>query len=460
MEKYNVAIIGAGPGGYVAAIRAAQLGLTVVVIERDALGGVCTNWGCIPSKALLRNAEVLALFKRAREFGFTCDNLQADYAAAHARSRRVVDRLVKGVDYLLKKNKIKLVSGTARLASPRRIEVAPGSQALEADSVIVATGARPRSIPGLALDGVNVITYREALDLTQAPPSAVIVGAGAIGAEFAYLWQTYGGKVTLVEMLPHVLPNEDEEISVELEKSFARHGITCVTGARVEGVTWADGVARVAVATKDGKKEVQGQKVLVAVGVQPNTEGLGLEALGVRMEKGFIKVDARMQTNVPGVYAIGDVTGELLLAHVASAQGVVTAEAIAGRETRHLSYQDMPRATYCQPQVASIGLTEAQARQKGLDIRVGRFPFRANGKALAMGDYEGQAKLVVDARTGEVLGAHLIGPEVTELLGELSLAKLLESTPAELGWAVHPHPTLSEALREAALDVDKQAINI
>ena len=421
MDKYNVAIIGAGPGGYVAAIRAGQLGLKTVVIEREAPGGICLNWGCIPTKALLRNAEVLSLFKRGKEFGFTFDNFKADYAVAQARSRKVVERLVKGVEFLLKKNKVDYVQGTARLASPKRIELAPSGQTIEADNVII--------------------------------------GAGAIGVEFAYLWHTYGSKVTLVEALPRLVPTEDEEISAELERSFKKQGLAFLTGAKVEGVNWANGVARVTVAAADGKREIEGRKVLVAVGVRPNSEGLGLETLGVRMERGAVKVDARMQTSVPGVYAIGDVTGEVLLAHVASAQGVVAAEAIAGRQPPRLSYVDMPRATYCQPQVASLGLTEAQAREKGHEVKVGRFPFRAIGKAIALGDTDGQVKIVADAKTGEVLGAHMIGPEVTELLGELSLAKLLESTPLELGWAVHPHPTLSEALREAALDVNKEAIH-
>ena len=460
MDKYNVAIIGAGPGGYVAAIRAGQLGLKTVVVEREAPGGICLNWGCIPTKALLRNAEVLSLFKRGKEFGFTFDNFKADYAVAQARSRKVVERLVKGVEFLLKKNKVDYVQGTARLASPTRIELTPGGQAIEADNVIIATGARPRSIPGLDPDGKNVITYREAVTLTEVPESVVIIGAGAIGVEFAYLWHTYGSKVTLVEALPRLVPTEDEEISAELERSFKKQGLAFFTGAKVEGVSWADGVARVAVAAADGKKNVEGRKVLVAVGVRPNSEGLGLETLGVRMERGTVKVDARMQTSVPGVYAIGDVTGEVLLAHVASAQGVVAAEAIAGRQPPRLSYVDMPRATYCQPQVASLGLTEAQAREKGHEIKVGHFPFRAIGKAIALGDTDGQVKVVADAKTGEILGAHMIGPEVTELLGELSLAKLLESTPLEMGWAVHPHPTLSEALREAALDVNKEAIHI
>ena len=459
MDKYNVAIIGAGPGGYVAAIRAGQLGLKTVVIEREAPGGICLNWGCIPTKALLRNAEVLSLFKRGKEFGFTFDNFKADYAVAQARSRKVVERLVKGVEFLLKKNKVDYVQGTARLASPKRIELAPSGQTIEADNVIIATGARPRSIPGLDPDGKNVITYREAVALTEVPESVVIIGAGAIGVEFAYLWHTYGSKVTLVEALPRLVPTEDEEISAELERSFKKQGLAFLTGAKVEGVNWANGVARVTVAAADGKREIEGRKVLVAVGVRPNSEGLGLETLGVRMERGAVKVDARMQTSVPGVYAIGDVTGEVLLAHVASAQGVVAAEAIAGRQPPRLSYVDMPRATYCQPQVASLGLTEAQAREKGHEVKVGRFPFRAIGKAIALGDTDGQVKIVADAKTGEVLGAHMIGPEVTELLGELSLAKLLESTPLEMGWAVHPHPTLSEALREAALDVNKEAIH-
>ena len=462
MPDYDVVIIGAGPGGYVAAIRAGQLGLKTAVVERDELGGICLNWGCIPSKALLRNAEVLNLFRRAEEFGVSFDNLRYDFGVAIDRSRKVVATLTRGVAALLKKNGVEHIKGEARLRDAHTIEVSPDGRAFTAGSVVIATGARPVSIPGLSVDGERVLTSREALELRQVPERVVIIGGGATGAEFAYLYNTYGSQVTIVEMLPHLLPGEDEEISRLLERSFTRQGITFHTGSRVTSADVTPQGVRLEVDTGGEEKAttLEADMVLVAVGVQANTEELGLEGLGVALERGYIKVDGSMATSVPGVYAIGDVTGIMLLAHVAQAQGVLTVERIAGEESPELDYNMMPRATYCHPQVTSYGLTEAKAVEQGYEVKIGKFPFLASGKALAMGDTEGMVKVVVDRASGELLGAHMIGPEVTEMLGELSLAHLLEGTNREVGRMVHAHPTLSEALKEAALAADGEAIHI
>lgn len=458
--EYDLVVIGAGPGGYVAAIRAAQLGLKCAVVERDALGGVCLNWGCIPSKALLRNAEVVSYFKRAEEFGLSFDNFTADYSVAIERSRRVVDRNVRGVSYLLRKNEVDHITGEATLVGNGVIEVAPDGQRLQAKSIIIATGARPRSIPALPIDGNKIITSKEAIVLADLPESMVIVGGGAIGLEFAYLYRMYGVDVTIVELLPHLAPNEDQEISRQVERSFSRYGVNIITGAGVTGVSEAGSRLHVSVSKDESEQTIVCDKVLVAIGVQANTENLGLESLGVATEGGYVQVDNTMASSVPGIYAIGDVTGKLALAHVASAQATVAAEAIAGLETQPLDYVMMPRATYCQPQIASFGLTESQAAEAGHDVKIGKFNIQANGKALGMGETEGMIKLVVDSRYGEILGAHLVGPEVTELLGELALTRLLEGTTLELGWLVHAHPTISEIIKEAALAAEGRAVHM
>lgn len=460
MDGYDVVVLGGGPGGYVAAIRAAQLGLHVALVEREELGGICLNWGCIPSKALIHNAEVLELVHRADEFGLSVPGFQADLARAVQRSRQIVDRMVRGVHYLMRKNKIEVVRGTGTLRSTTEVEVAPEGRVLTARHVILATGARPRRLPGLEADGERVIGSYEALQLGRVPGSVVVVGAGPVGLEFAYVWHVYGARVTVVEALPRVLPQEDEEISAALERALTKRGITCITGAPVEGVVRGENGVGVRV-RRDGREEVlTADLVLVGIGVQGNSDGIGLERVGVHVERTWVPVNEYMQTNVPGIYAIGDLTGPPLLAHVASAQGVVAAEHIAGRTPPPLDYDQMPRATYCRPEVASIGLTEAQARERGLEVRTGSFPFRPNGRALAMGEPDGFVKVVTDARTGEIVGIHMLGAGVSELLGEASLARALEATPAELGWAVHPHPTLSEVLREAALAVRGEAIHI
>ena len=459
MPDYDLAVIGAGPGGYVAAIRAGQLGLKTVVVERDQLGGVCLNWGCIPSKALLRNAEIVELLGRAEEFGISFDNLHVDFGKAIDRSRKVVSTLTRRVAGLLKKNKVEHISADARFTDATTLALSNGDS-LTASSIIVATGARARSIPGMELDGQRVITSREALERRELPKKALIIGGGATGAEFAYLWNAYGVDVTIVEVLPNLLPLEDEDVSRQLERSFRRQGINYLTSARVTASTVSGDGVHLEVAQGEETTALEADLVLIAAGVQPNTDNLGLEEIGVGLDRGYVTVDSSMATNLSGVYAIGDVTGILLLAHVAQAQGVLAVGRIAGLESPDINYDIMPRATYCRPQVASFGLTEKQAVERGHRVKIGRFPFQASGKAQAMGDTEGMVKVVADEEYGELLGVHMIGPEVTELLGELSLCRLLEGTTHEVGWLVHSHPTLSEALKEAALAADGKAIHI
>lgn len=461
MADYDVVVIGAGPGGYVAAIRAAQLGMSTAVIEDDNLGGVCLNWGCIPSKSLLRNAEVLELVQNAGEYGITVGDISHDYGKAIDRSRQVVGRLTGGIGSLFRKNGVEHISGYGTLRGANSIAIDGAERAISADNIIVATGARARQIPGIPVDGETVLTSREAIVLREVPDRVVIVGGGAIGVEFADIYHSYGAEVTIVEMLPSLVPLEDEEVSQTLERAFRRRGIGYRTGAAVQGIAVEGGVATVTVADADGaESEIECDKVLVAIGVQGNSEGIGLETAGVSTDRGFIPVDDYMRTNVPGVYAIGDVTGKLPLAHVASAQAVTAVEAIAGMNPMPLDYTYMPRATYCRPQIASFGLTEKQAAEAGYSFKIGRFPMAASGKALAMGESGGMVKLVVDNEVGELLGAHMIGPEATELLGEVGLSRLLEGTTTELGWLVHPHPTISETIKEAALAVEGEAIHI
>ena len=460
MPDYDLLVVGAGPGGYVAAIRAGQLGLKTAVIERDELGGICLNWGCIPSKALLRNAEILRLFNRAEEFGISFDNLTVDYGKAIDRSRKVVSTLTSGVAGLLKKNNVQHIKGNARFLDSNTLEVTSGGSTLTADNIMIAAGATARSIPGVEIDGIQVITSREALALRDIPKSVFIIGGGATGCEFAYLYNAYGSQVTIVEMLPHLLPNEDEEISRQLERAFTRQGIKFMTETRVNEL--GRNKTGLTVTTEQGGelKSTDTEKVLVAVGVQPNTDNIGLEEAGVQLERGFVKVDGSMATNIPGIYAVGDVTGVMLLAHVAMAQGVLAVERIAGIDTPELRYEQMPKATYCHPQVTSFGLTEKAATEHGYSVKVGKFPFAASGKAQAIGDTEGMVKIVAAKESGEILGVHMIGPEVTEMLGEMSLVQLLEGTIDEVGWLVHSHPTLSEVLKEAALAADGKAIHI
>lgn len=443
-----------------AAIRAGQLGLRTAIVERDNVGGICLNWGCIPSKALLRNAEVLSLVKHAEDFGISFENLKYDFGQAVDRSRDVVGRLTRGVSMLLKKNNVEHVQGSGKLLDPRTVEITDSGRRLAAQEIIIATGARQRNIPSLPIDHEVVITSREALELRRVPRRVVIVGGGATGCEFAHIYRTYGAEVTIVELLPRLIPNEDAEISAALERAFRRQGIQITTGASVQGIAVDGGRAKVSISAGEADSVIDCDIVLVAVGVQGNVDNIGLEDAGVETENTYIKIDEGMRTNVPGVYAIGDVTGKLLLAHVASAQGVAAAETIAGLDSPALDYSLMPRAIYCSPQVGSFGLTEEQAKEQGYSVKVGKFPLTASGKALALAESEGMVKLVVDAEIGEVLGGHMIGAEVTELLGELSMTRLLEGTTTELGWLVHPHPSISETIKEAALAAEGEAIHI
>ncbi len=465
MSNYDVIVIGAGPGGYVAAIRASQLGLKTAIVEKEWLGGVCLNIGCVPSKSLLKNAEVAhTLQKRGREFGFKFDNLELDYGVAVKRSRQVSDRLTRGVGFLMKKNNIEVLMGTAKLTAKDTVAVtdADGTHTeLKTKNVIIATGASPFILPGVQVDGEKVLTYREAILQTTLPKSAVIVGSGAIGVEFATVWNSYGVDVTIVEMLPRIVPNEDEEISTELAKAFSKNKIKMLTETRVEGIENTETGVKIKASSSDGEIELEAEQVLLAISFKPNINGIGLEEIGVKLtERGAIEIDERMATNIPGIWAIGDVTAKLMLAHVGSAQAMICAENIAGVDTRTLDYEMMPRATYCQPQIASFGITEAQAKERGFDVEIGRFPFQANGKALGLGDYAGWVKIVTDKKYGEILGASMIGPEVTELLPELTLAQMMELTPAEIGRNVHAHPTLSEVLMEAAHAAEGHAIHI
>jgi dihydrolipoamide dehydrogenase len=459
MENYDIVIIGGGPGGYVAAIRGAQLGLRVAKVEMEEIGGLCLNWGCIPSKALLRNAEILSLMHRSDEFGISFDNLSVDYGKAVDRSRQVVKRLVGGLKSLMKRYGIDLITGYGSVPGPGLVSI-DGREELEAANIIVATGARNKGLPPVPVDGDRIITTREALSLREVPGRTAIVGGGAAGVEFAYLWATYGSEVTIIELLPHLLPNEDVEISQTLEKSFQKQGIKLMTGSRVEASHFTNGVGTITLSTGDVSTEIHCDKILVAVGLEGNVDGTGLKELGIEMQNGFIVVDESMRTSLPNVFAVGDVTGAPLLAHTAFAQGHVAVETIAGLPTTRIIAENIPRATYCQPQVASVGITEAQARERGLEVKVGKFPFMASGKALGHGDREGFVKVVAGAEYGEILGAHMIGPEVTELLGEVTVAQALDATVEDIGLAVHPHPTLSEALKEAALGAMGQAVHM
>ncbi|MGC8877788.1 MAG: dihydrolipoyl dehydrogenase [Anaerolineae bacterium] len=450
-EPYDVVVIGGGPGGYVAAIRARQLGLKTALVEREALGGVCLNWGCIPTKALLRNAEVIRLLGQGKVFGFSFDTstLKVDYAAAQQRSRQVSGRLVKGVQFLMRKNGVEVIEGTATIKSPNQVMV--GDQPLTTHNIIIATGARPRSLPGVTIDGNLIISSREALELTQLPPRIVIIGAGAIGVEFASIWNSYGAEVTLVEMLPTVVPQEDADIGKELEKELKKQKITIRTNTRVDKVETAGNQVMLTVSTPEGRSEtLTADKALMAIGIVPNSDNIGLEAIGVRTERGFIQIDEHMRTNVPGIYAIGDVTGKLALAHVASAQGIVAAETIAGHSSETLDYARMPRCVYSSPEVACVGLSETQARERGYRVKTGQFPFRANGKALGLDEYEGFVKIVAEEEYNEILGVHIVGPHVTELIAGPTGMLRLEATLEELARTVHPHPTLSETIMEAA----------
>lgn len=463
-NKYDVLVIGAGPAGYVGAIRASQLGKKTAVLDKRWIGGICLNIGCIPSKSLLKNAEIArTLREKGREFGFSFDHLELNYSRAQKRSRQVSSRLTRGVEFLLKKNEVDVYLGTARFSSESSVVVTDqdgSTTELTGDDLIIATGASPNLIPGVEVDGERIITYQDAILQESLPESAVIIGSGAIGVEFATIWNAYGVDVTIVEMLPNLVPLEDQEISEELEKSFQRSKIKVLTNHRVEDIQHRGEKLEIKVSSQDDEITLTADQALIAIGFHPQTEGLGLEELGVELnQRGGVVVDQRMATNIPGIWAAGDVTDKLMLAHVGSAQGIVCAEQIAGVETVVLDYNFMPRATYSHPQMASFGWTEDQVREQGIDYTIGRFPFQANGKALGIGDYRGWIKIISRSDNGEILGAHCIGPEVTELLPELTLAHQEGISIHQIARNVHAHPTLSEVIMEAAHDASGHPIH-
>jgi dihydrolipoamide dehydrogenase len=458
-KTFDVVVVGTGPGGYVSAIRCAQLGLSVAAIEDDRPGGVCLNWGCIPTKALLRNAEVVHLIQHAGDFGVSVGEVKPDYAKAIQRSRGVADRMAKGVEFLFRKNKITLFPGTGTLKSKSTVEVkgAAGTETLEAKrAVILATGSQPKSLPGVTIDEKLVISSNGAVRNEARPLSIIVIGAGAVGMEFADVYAAYGTQVTVLEALPRVLPVEDEDASTLLTRLFSRRGITVKTGVKVSSVK--PGGPGAIVETDGGR--VEAEQVLMAVGRGARTAGIGLEAAGIALERGYVKVSATMETSVKGVYAIGDMAGAPLLAHKAMAEGVVAAEAIAGQHPRPIDYNNVPSCTYCRPQVASLGATEAKAKEKGREVQVGKFPFTASGKAVALGETDGFVKVVADKATGEILGVHIVGPEATEIIHEFAVGRTLEATLEEIMHTIHAHPTLSEAAFEATLAALGQAIHI
>ena len=463
---FDIVVIGSGPGGYVAAIKGAQAGKKVALIEKADLGGICLNWGCIPTKALLKSAEVAGYLKHAADFGLTAENVTVQYPKIIERSRDVAKQNSNGVQFLMKKHKIEVVKGTAKIVAAGLVEVADASgtvNTLKTKAIILATGASARSFPQYPIDGTNFITYRHALDLRDQPKKLLIIGAGAIGVEFAYYFNSLGTEVHLVEMLPQILPVEDEEISKGLLASFKKQGIHCYVGTQVQETKLTKPGVIQAKLLDPQKQEITltVDRVLVAVGMSPNTKDLGLEKAGVKLdERGFIKVDAFQETSVKGIFAIGDVAGRQLLAHKASAEGEVAVARILGTARHGVEYGQIPGATYCQPQVASVGLTEKACKEKNIAVKIGRFPFSASGKARAIGHTEGLVKLIFGAKYGELLGAHILGSEATEMLAELGLAMKLESTYEEIMHTVHAHPTLSEAVMEAAADSQGAAVHI
>lgn len=460
---YDVIVIGSGPGGYVAAIRSAQLGMKTAVVERAELGGICLNWGCIPTKALLKSAQVFEYIKHAADYGIQVKDAGADFAAVVKRSRDAANTMSKGVQFLMKKNKIDVIVGTGKLKPGKKVSVTDaGGKATEysANHIILATGARSKELPNLKIDGKKIIGYREAMVLPKKPESMIVVGAGAIGVEFAYFYNSLGTKVTIVEYLPRIVPVEDEEVSRELARNFKKQGIEVMTGASVESVDTSGKLCKVKIKSAKGEQQVECEIVLSAVGVTTNLENLGLEETGVKTEKGRVIVDDFYKTNVPGVYAIGDIVKGPALAHVASAEGITCVEKIAGQHAEPLDYNNLPSCTYCQPEIASVGMTEEQAKAAGYTLKVGKFPFTASGKATAAGTREGFIKVIFDAKYGEWLGAHFIGANVTEMIAEVVAARKLETTGHEIIKSVHPHPTMSESIMEAAAAAYGEVIHL
>lgn len=460
---YDLVVIGSGPGGYVAAIRATQLGLKTAIIEKESLGGICLNWGCIPTKALLKSAQVFNYIQHAEDFGISVADPKADFDNIIGRSRNVANGMSKGIEFLMKKNKIDVINGFGKLISPKKIEVTGEDgkkQMVESKHIILATGARARELPHIQTDGEKIIEYRKAMSLEKRPESMVVMGSGAIGCEFAYFYNSLGTKVTIVEYLPRIVPNEDADVSKELTKNFKKQGIKIMTGAEVTSVDTNGKGCKVSVKTKKGDEVLECDALLSAVGIKTNIEGIGLENLGIKTDRDKIVVDDYYQTSVPGVYAIGDVVHGPALAHVASAEGIICVEKIAGEKPEPLDYNNIPGCTYCSPEIASVGYTEEAAKEAGYEIKVGKFPFSASGKAKAAGHSEGFVKVIFDAKYGEWLGAHMIGYNVTEMIAEAVVARKLETTGHEILKAVHPHPTMSEATMEATAAAYGEVIHL
>jgi dihydrolipoamide dehydrogenase len=462
--KFDLLVIGSGPGGYVAAIRAAQLGLKTGVVEKESLGGICLNWGCIPTKSLLKSAQVFDYFKHAEAYGISLSGeAKPDFGAVIKRSREVADGMSKGVQFLLKKNKVEVISGTGRLAGKKKVEVTDQDgkkTSYEADHIILATGARARELPNLKIDGKKIIGYRGAMSLKKQPESMVVVGSGAIGSEFAHFYNSMGTKVTLVEVLPNVVPLEDEEVSKQLERSFKKSGMKVMTGSTVESVDTSGDKCKVKIKTKKGEEEVEVDIVLSSVGIAPNLEGIGLEETGVKVEEDKVVVDEYMRTSIEGVYAIGDIVQGPALAHKASAEAILCVENIAGHKVDPIDYANIPACTYTTPEVASVGMTEKAAKEAGYEIKVGKFPYTASGKASAAGQKDGFVKMIFDAKYGELLGAHMIGANVTEMIAEIVVARKLETTGYEMIKSIHPHPTMSEAVMEASAAAYDEVIHL
>jgi len=460
---YDLIVLGSGPGGYPAAIRASQLGKKVAIIEKESLGGICLNWGCIPTKALLKSAQVFEYAKHGETYGIKISNPAADFGAVIKRSRGVADKMSKGVQFLMKKNKIDVIMGFGKLIAAGKIEVTAADnskQIVEAKNIVIATGGRARQLPSMPIDGKKIIGYREAMVLPEQPASMIICGSGAIGSEFAYFYNSLGTKVTIVEFMPRVVPVEDEEISKELEKQFKKQGMTIMTNSEVTKVDTSGKGVKATVKTADGEVTLEADILLSAVGVVANIENIGLEQLGIKTDKGKIIVDANQLTNVPGIYAIGDCTPGQALAHVASREGINAAEHLSGHKITPMDYNNIPGCTYCTPEIASVGYTEKAAKDAGYEIKVGKFPFMASGKASAAGATEGFVKVIYDAKYGEFLGCHMIGMNVTELIAEAVVARKLETTAHEILTAVHPHPTMSEGLKEATAVAYGEATDI